>query len=102
MQTLDESHLKLKELHGSIAEAQGLVTLAATLFLEVAMATSLHKGLSEGKMQNAKCKVALENVLSMVSCKYEGADEDSLQPQLLQIARDSLKPSEAIEEKDSK
>ena len=66
------------------------------------MATSLHKGLSEGKMQNAKCKVALGNVLNMVSCKYEGAEEDSIQPQLLTIAQDSLKPSENIEDKDSK
>lgn len=29
---------------------------------------------------------------NMVSCKYEGAEEDSIQPQLLKIAPDSLKP----------
>ena len=95
MSTLEGNHPKVAELQSSILEGEQFVVKAAALFIEVAVATSLHKGLVDGKLVNAKCKTALDNVLNMLGCKYEGVKEEDghVHPLLLAIARDSMEVS---------
>lgn len=92
MSTLEGNHPKLPELQSSIVEGEQFVVKAAALFIEVAVATSLHKGLVDGKLANSKCKTALDNVLNMLGCGYEGVKEEDghVHPLLLLLARQSM------------
>lgn len=65
---------------------------AAALYLENGIVTALKKGKGEDGKVTGKAKAALDNVLNLLSCSYQGLKEEDgyVHPILLKIARDSL------------
>lgn len=85
---------KLKQLEANIVECKKVVVQCAVLFLEMCLATACSKGMRDWKIKDEKIKAAVANVDVMLSVHYETVSEDDnmVNPVLLRIARDAIKP----------